>query len=92
MTGAEGAMAAAAAGQAIKASGAVVRVEPEAFVRLAARQEEPLIIRARGGFLGARWQYLTSFRGFVFYAKSSDPLPLPSRAEVLEAKKIWIPS
>jgi hypothetical protein len=91
MTGAEGAAAAAAMAQAIKASGAVVRVEPEQFLRLVGRQEEPLVIRARGGFLAARWQYLTSFKGFIFCAKSSEPLPLPGRAEVLEAKKIWIP-
>jgi hypothetical protein len=91
MTGAEGAAAAAAIAQAIKASGAVVRVEPEQFLRLLGRQEEPLVIRARGGFLEARWQYLTSFKGFVFFAKSSEPLPLPGRAEVLEAKKIWVP-
>ena len=90
--GAGGAAAAAAAVQAIKASGAVVRLEPEAFLRLVTRQEEPLIIRAPGGFLEARWQYLTSFRGFVFFTKSSEPLPLPGRAEVLEAKKIWVPS
>ena len=91
MTGAEGAAAAAAVAQAIKASGAVVRVEPEQLVRLVGRQEEPLVIRARGGFLEARWQYLTSYKGFVFFAKSSEPLPLPGRAEVLDAKKIWIP-
>lgn len=83
--------AAAAAAQAIKASGAVVRVEPQEFVRLVNRQEQPLVIRARGGFLEARWHYLTSYKGFVFYAKASDPLPLPGRVEVLDAKKIWVP-
>lgn len=92
MAGAGGAAAAAAIAQAIKASGAIVRVEPETFLRLVGRQEEPLVIRASGGFLQARWQYLTSFRGFVFFAKSSDPLPLPGRAEVIEAGKIWVPS
>jgi hypothetical protein len=91
MTGAEGAAAAAAMMQVIKASGAVVRVEGEMFLRLVGRQEEPLVIRARGGFLEAKWQYLTSFKGFVFFAKSGEPLPLPGRAEVLEAKKIWVP-
>jgi hypothetical protein len=91
MTGA-GAAAAAAVAQVIKASGAVVRVEPNEFLRLVGRQEEPLVIRARGGFLEARWQYLTSFRGFIFFAKSSEPLPLPGRAEILEAKKIWVPA
>jgi hypothetical protein len=92
MTGAEGAAEAAAIMQVIKASGAVVRVEAQEFVRLVGRQEEPLVIRARGGFLAARWLYLTSFRGFVFFAKSGEPLPLPGRAEVLEAKKVWVPS
>jgi hypothetical protein len=92
MTGAEGAAAAAAAMQAIKASGAIVRLEPQAFLRVVTRQEEPLVIRARGGFLEARWQYLTSFRGFVFFTKSPEPLPLPGRAELLEARKIWVPS
>jgi hypothetical protein len=93
MTGAEGAAAAAAAAaQVIKASGAVVRVEPGQFQRLVARQEEPLVIRARGGFLEAKWQYLTSYRGFVFFTKGPEPLPLPGRAEVLEARKIWVPA
>jgi hypothetical protein len=90
MTGAEGA-AAAAMIQIIKASGAVVRVEPQEFLRLVGRQEEPLVIRARGGFLEARWQYLTSYKGFVFFVKSREPLPLPGRAEVLDARKIWVP-
>jgi hypothetical protein len=92
MTGAEGAAIAAAMAQAIKASGAVVQVTPETFLRLVGRQEEPLVIRAAGGFLGSRWRYLTSFRGFVFFAKSAQPLPLPGRAEVFEAKRIWVPS
>ncbi len=92
MTGAEGAAAAGAIAQAIKASGAVVRLEADEFLRLVSRQPEPLVIRARGGFLEARWQYLTSFKGFVFFTKCSDALPIPGRAEVLEAKKIWVPS
>ncbi len=90
MTGAESA-AAAAMVQAIKASGAIVRVTPELFLQLVGRQEEPLVIRSRGGLFQARWQYLASYRGFVFFAKSPEPLPLPGRAEVLDAKKIWVP-
>jgi hypothetical protein len=92
MTGTEGFVAAAAAAQVIKAMGPIVRVEPEQFLRLVGRQEEPLVIRARGSFLEARWQYLTSFRGFVFYTKGKEPLPLPGRAEILEAKRIWVPA
>ncbi len=91
MTGAEAATAAAAAFQIMKASGALVRVEPTQFLNLVGRQEEPLVIRARGGLFEARWQYMTSYRSFIFYAKASEPLPLPGRAEVLDAKKIWLP-
>lgn len=93
MTGAEGAAAAAAAMmQVIKASGSIVRVEPDQFLKIVGRQEEPLVIRARGGLFEAKWQYLTSFRGFVFFAKSPEPLPLPGRTELLDAKKVWVPS
>jgi hypothetical protein len=35
--------------------------------------------------------YLTSYKGLAFTAKSRDPIPLPSGAEVVEAEKIWIP-
>lgn len=93
MTGVEGAAAAAAAAaQAIKAWGAVVRVEPQRFLHVVGHQEQPLVIRARGGFMKRQWQYLTSYRGFVFYAKADEPLPLPGRAEVFEAQKIWMPT
>lgn len=89
---ASGAAAAAAIAQAIKASGAIVRVEPDAFVRILGRQSDPLVIWARGGVFGARFRYLTSYKGFVFFAKSSSPLHIPSTAEVIAAKKIWIPT
>jgi hypothetical protein len=93
MTGVEGAAAAAAAAaQVIKAWGSVVRVEPQQFLHLVGRQEQPLVIRTRGGFMNRQWHYLTSYRGFVFYAKGPEPLPLPGRAEVFEAKKIWMPA
>src|SRR2546425_725737 len=42
---------AAAIAQAIKASGVVVRLEAGEFLRILHRQDEPLIVLARGGFL-----------------------------------------
>jgi len=86
-----GAGAAAAIAQAIKASGAIVRVEPDDFGRVLARQNAPLVIVAHGGLFGARFQYLTSYKGFAFFTKTSEPLYLPDNAEVIQAKKIWIP-
>jgi hypothetical protein len=91
MTGAAAAHAAAIA-QAIKASGTLVRVEPEDFVRLLNKQEEPIVITARGGLFQPRWQYLMPYKGLAFYAGSPEPVPLPGRAEIIEARKIWVPN
>lgn len=86
-----GAAAAAAIAQAIKASGAIVQVEPDVFAYLVARQDAPLVIHAIGGAFRKHHKYLTSYRGFVFFTKSADPLPLPGKAELLDARSIWIP-
>jgi hypothetical protein len=83
--------AGAAIAQAIKASGAIVRLEPQEFTRLAARQQDPLIVCAVGGLLSTSYQYLFSYKGLAFYTKSPDELPLPSGAEVVMARSIWIP-
>ncbi len=45
-----GAAAAAVIAEAIKASGAIVKVEPNAFVEILRRVEDPLIVFATGGF------------------------------------------
>jgi hypothetical protein len=82
---------AAAIAQAIKASGTLVRVEPQDFLRILNRQEAPLIVRAPGGVFRTRWYYLTSYKGLAFLALSPEPLPLPGRAEIIDARKIWVP-
>ena len=70
--------AAAAAGaivaQAIKASGAIVEVEPEDFQNLVNREEKPLIVVSRGGTLRKYYQYLAGCRGLFFYTKSTEML------------------
>ncbi|HWM92147.1 MAG TPA: hypothetical protein VN493_15390 [Thermoanaerobaculia bacterium] len=91
--GAEAAVAAAyATAQAIKASGAIVRVEPEDFLKILARSAEPLVVSAPGGFLSGGHEYLTSYKGLAFFTNSPKPLDLPEGAEVVAAQKIWIPS
>lgn len=86
-----GGAAAAAIAQAIKASGAIVRIEPEDFARLIERQDEPLVVHAKRGGFGAKYQYLTNYKGLFFFAKSPTPLYLPGRVEVITAKSIWVP-
>lgn len=90
--GASGAAAAAAAiAQAIGASGVIVRVEPDDFLAILQRQEEPLVVHATGGFLSTNYQYLTSYKGLAFFSKSNMPMSLPAGTELVYAKKIWIP-
>ncbi|HEX2165358.1 MAG TPA: hypothetical protein VHM02_15550 [Thermoanaerobaculia bacterium] len=87
------AAAAAAIAQAIKASGTLVRVEPEELRRILDRQEAPLVVVAsKSGFFGEKHQYLTGYRGLAFYARSPRPIELPGTAEVVVARSIWMPS
>ena len=84
-----GAAAYAAIAQAIKASGAIVRMEPEEFLKVLKR--DSLVVTAKGGMIKANYQYMTSYKGLAFFTKSPTPLELPGNAEVIAAKDIWMP-
>jgi hypothetical protein len=90
-SGAAGAAAEAARIQAIKASGAIVKLEARELARLLQRQENPLVVCAEGGVFTTRYHYITSYRGLAFYAKSSEPLRLPEDAEIVRAKRVGVP-
>jgi hypothetical protein len=83
------AVAAAAIGQAIKASGAIVAVEPEQFTRLLAGNAQGLVVHAPAAF--SRHKYIMGYRGLVFWTKTREPIYVPSTVQVVEAKKIWVP-
>jgi hypothetical protein len=89
--GASGAAAAAAIAQAIKASGAIVSVEPQEFLRILRRTEQPLVVHATGGVFSTNYQYLTSYKGLIFFTKAQVPLELPPGPEIVLARRIWIP-
>jgi hypothetical protein len=55
------------------------------------RQEEPLVITAEGGLFSPKYMYLTSYKGFVFYAQTKLAQELPSSCEIITSGKIWIP-
>jgi hypothetical protein len=86
-----GASAAAAIAQAIKASGVVVRLDPQDFETILSRADAPLVVCAEGGLFSTNYQYLTSYKGLAFFTKSNTQVMIPSHAEVVIAKKIWIP-
>jgi hypothetical protein len=88
---AAGAGAAAAVANAVKASGAIVQVEPEDFLKILARAKDPLVVTAEGGFFKTKYQYLTSYKGLDFYCNSDELLPIPVGTELIRAGKIWIP-
>jgi hypothetical protein len=78
--------------QAVKASGAIVKVKPDDFQMILGRTERPVVVTARGRFLAKGHKYLVSYGGLFFYTRSATPLQMPSRAEVIEAQSIWVPS
>lgn len=89
---AHGGGAAAAIANAIKASGSIVRVEPQTFADILRKVDKPLIVYAQGGRFSGKHQYLTSYKGLTFFTKSAEQIDLPRGVEVVIAKKIWTPS
>lgn len=83
--------AVAAAINAIKASGVVVRVSPADFIQVISRTDAPLVVVSRGGVIKKHYRYLTSYKGLAFFARSPDALVLPPRAEIVGAEAISIP-
>ena len=87
--GAAGAYAAIA--NAIKASGAIVKLKEEDFTKVISRAENPIIIISRGGFMKKDFDYLTAYKGFIFYVRTKNEMNLPGNPEIISAQQIWIP-
>ncbi|MEN8127183.1 MAG: hypothetical protein ABFR90_05170 [Planctomycetota bacterium] len=91
VTGGAVVAAQAAIANAIKASGAIIHVEPNEFLNLLQRNGDPLVVLSQAGMFRKN-QYLTAYKGLIFYTKAATPLILSSNVELIQAKKIWIPS
>jgi hypothetical protein len=89
---AAGGAAAAAIAQAIKASGAIVNVESTDFMTILDKVERPLVVCSESRFISTKYHYLTAYKGLIFYTKSLSPLMLRPSTEIIQAKKIWIPT
>lgn len=85
-----GAAAAAAIANAIKASGAIISVEPRDFTAIISRADNPLVVMTDKTFWSG-YKYLSSYKGLTFYTKSGEKLNLPGDVELIAARKIWIP-
>jgi hypothetical protein len=76
---------------AVKASGAIVQIDPNDFLEILQHNQDPLVVFSQAGMF-TKNQYLTSHKGLCFYTKSAIPLTLPVKIELVQAKKIWIPN
>jgi len=84
---------AATVANAVKAFGSIVELTPESFVNLLDQIEEPLIVaKFPGGVFDNKYQFLVGHKGFVFYTKSREKIPLPPQANIIEARRIGLPS
>ena len=91
MAEAAGVVAAQMIAEAVKASGTVVKVEPAEFAKLLAKTDHPLVVYSESGLFQTQYQYLTSYKGFAFFTKTTEQISLPRTAEIVVAEKIWIP-
>jgi hypothetical protein len=78
-----------AAAQAKAVLGPKITISTPDFVKIVRKMESPVIIVNNPGSLGfsRTWQYLTSYKGFLFHTLSKSELFFPN-CEVFEAKKI----
>ncbi|MCD5410183.1 MAG: hypothetical protein LRZ93_00805 [Clostridiales bacterium] len=90
-TGGGAAAAAAVIANAIKASGAIIDVEPEDFLKILAKTKEPLVVTAEGGVFKTNYKYITSYKGLFFHTKAKDPIKMPIGTELIKANSISIP-
>lgn len=89
--GASTASIAASIANAIKACGTLVRIEPQEFLKIVEKQDQPLVVKSSPGAFSASTKYLTSYKGLAFHCKSKTELNFPLKAELIHAKKFSIP-
>ena len=66
-------------------------MEQNDFMALLSKAEKPLVVTSSSGIIKKNYQYLMSYKGFVFYTKTPSPIILSGKAEIITAQKIWIP-
>ena len=82
---------AAAATNAVKACGTLVKVESHQFLEILKKQDCPLVVTTSGGIFSSSIKYLTSYKGLAFHCKSQAELRLPNNVELIRAKKFSMP-
>lgn len=89
--GASTAVIVATIANAIKACGTLVKVEPQEFLKIIGKQDQPLVVIKSAGVFSSSIKYLTSYKGLAFHCKSVTELNLPPKAELINSKKFSMP-
>ena len=78
-----------AAAKAKAVLGPKITVEPIDFLRILAQLQKPVVIVNNPGSIGLSktWQYMTSYKGFLFHTVSKRQLELGD-CEIYETKKM----
>ncbi len=84
--------ATAAISQAIKASGSLIRIDPEEFGRMINKMDDGVVVETTIKFFSTTYKYLTSYKGLIFFTKSTSQLSIPSRLEKITATSMYMPS
>lgn len=78
---------------AIKAFGAIVKVDSTVFMSIVSKVNDPLVIRAQEKiFTRVVNKYLTTYKGLIFYTETRENLSLPAATEMMKADRILIPT
>ncbi len=80
--------------KAIKASGVIVQVNADTFLKLLVKADNPLLITACNyNFFSKSFQYLLSYKSFIFFVESKQRLIIPDleELEMIEADAMILP-
>jgi len=96
-----GALAGAAAARkrkiiSLNASGTVVTVSQEDFIRALGLEPEPLVVRSGVTHFWSdtvhKYRHLAPIKGLAFFCETPQPIDLPESAILIEAEKLVVPS
>jgi hypothetical protein len=77
---------------ALKMMGAFIKVEEVTFRKILNENKALLVVQSKSGIFSQSHLYLTSYKGFVVYTKSKQPISIPEVHEVIQATQVMLPN
>ncbi|MBX2966803.1 MAG: hypothetical protein KF845_11700 [Cyclobacteriaceae bacterium] len=72
-------------------TGAFIKIEEADFRKILNENKGLLVIQSKTGVISKSHLYLTSYKGFVLYAKSKQPIHIPEGHEVIQVANVSLP-